>query len=259
MKTIHFYKYQGTGNDFVMIDNREDQFPRQDEDLIRRLCDRKYGVGGDGLILLQDHDIYDFEMLYYNADATTSMCGNGSRCAVHLAHQLQMVGQHCEFYAEDGPHYATIDDEGLIHVRMVEVAGMEEKEGGYFLNTGTRHYVRPVENLSDFDVLGEGKKIRYAEAFMPQGTNASFVETRDGQLYMRIYEKGVENETLSSGTGVTAVALCMAQLQGLASPVQVQTLGGQLQVSFEQKEDGTLTRIHMIGPAVMVFEGTVFV
>lgn len=259
MDSIHFYKYQGTGNDFVMIDNREDQFPRQDKALIRRLCDRKFGVGGDGLILLQDHDEYDFEMLYFNADATTSMCGNGSRCAVDLAHRLEMIGHHCQFYAEDGPHHATIDDEGLVHVRMVDVVGAEKQEGGYFLNTGTRHYVRPVENLADFDVIGEGRKVRYADTFMPVGTNASFVEMIDGQVHMRIYEKGVEDETLSSGTGVTAVALCLAGLQGLSSPISIQTRGGHLQVSFRQQENGTFTDVHMIGPAVMVFEGTVFV
>jgi diaminopimelate epimerase len=259
MNGIHFYKYQGTGNDFVMIDNREGLFPQQDKALIQRLCHRKYGVGGDGLILLQDHEVYDFEMIYFNADATTSMCGNGSRCAVHLAHHLQMIGQHCQFYAEDGPHHATIDEQGLIHVRMVDVTGMDEVAGGYFLNTGTRHYVRPVEKLSDFDVFGEGKKIRYADAFMPQGTNASFVEMVGGKAHMRIYERGVEDETLSSGTGVTAVAICLARLQGLRSPVSVHTRGGVLQVSFRQQENGSFTDVHMIGPAVMVFEGTVFV
>ena len=259
MKRIHFYKYHGTGNDFVMIDNREEQFPMQDKALIQRLCHRRYGVGGDGLILLQDHDQYAFEMLYFNADATTSMCGNGSRCAVDLAHRLDIVGQHCEFYAEDGPHQATIDEEGLIHIRMVDVAGMEPQAGGYFLNTGTRHYVRPVEDLSNFDVMGEGKRIRYADAFMPEGTNASFTEMIDGQAHMRIYERGVEDETLSSGTGVTAVALCLAQLHDLSSPVSVHTRGGHLQVSFRQQENGTFTDVFMIGPAVMVFEGTVFV
>ena len=195
MKKIHFYKYQGTGNDFVMVDDRGGSFPQSDTTLIQRLCDRKFGVGGDGLILLKDHETHDFEMVYYNADATTSMCGNGSRCAVHLAHHLQMIGKHCQFYAEDGPHHATIDDQGLIHVGMIDVAEIKEMEGGYFLNTGTRHYVRPVKSLSDFDVVGEGKKIRYAQAFMPQGTNASFVEMSGEQVHMRIYEKGVENET----------------------------------------------------------------
>lgn len=258
MNKIHFYKYQGAGNDFVMIDNREDIFPADKEALIQRLCHRKFGVGADGLILLQDHEQYDFEMLYFNADATPSMCGNGSRCAVHLAHYLDMVGRHCEFYAEDGPHQATIDGD-RIHIGMADVGAVEEMEGGYFLNTGTRHYVRLVEKLAAFDVMGEGKRIRYHDAFMPQGTNASFVEIQDGEVHMRIYEKGVENETLSSGTGVTAVALALAHARNIKSPVRVNTQGGVLYVSFRQVNEHTFTEVEMIGPAVMVFEGTVFV
>ncbi|MDF9798187.1 diaminopimelate epimerase [Catalinimonas alkaloidigena] len=258
MNTMHFYKYQGTGNDFVMIDNREGKFPQHDEKLIQRLCHRKFGIGADGLILLQDHDEYDFEMIYYNADATTSMCGNGSRCAVHLAHHLGMIGKHSQFYAEDGFHEARIEGE-QIHIRMVDVVGIEEVESGYFMNTGTRHYVRFVEDLTDYDVMGVGKKIRYHEAFVPQGTNASFVEMKGDEVHMRIYEKGVENETLSSGTGVTAVALTVAKVKGLASPITINTQGGILQVSFRQLKDNFYTDIYMIGPAVMVFEGTVFV
>lgn len=258
MNILRFYKYQGTGNDFVMIDNREGVFPQNNEQLIQRLCDRKFGVGGDGLILLQDHDDYDFEMVYYNADATPSMCGNGSRCAVHLAHHLGMIGKHSQFMAEDGMHDATIDN-GQIHIRMVDVVGIEELEGGYFLNTGTRHYVRLVEDVAGFDVVGEGKKIRYHQTFMPEGTNASFTKVDNGEVQMRIYEKGVEDETLSSGTGVTAVALALAKVKGLQSPVKINTRGGELQVSFRKVKEDFYTDVHMIGPAVMVFEGTVFV
>lgn len=258
MNKLAFYKYQGTGNDFVMIDNRKGIFPSQDEQLIQRLCHRKFGIGADGLILLQDHDDYDFEMIYYNADATTSMCGNGSRCAVHLAHHLGMIGKSSQFYAEDGVHDARIEGE-LIHIRMVDVVGIEQLEGGYFMNTGTRHYVRLVEDLSDYDVIGVGKKIRYHETFAPQGTNASFVETKGDEVHMRIYEKGVENETLSSGTGVTAVALTMSKVHDLPSPVKIQTQGGELQVSFKKYKEDFYTDVFMIGPAVMVFEGTVFV
>ncbi len=258
MSTFHFYKYQGTGNDFVMIDDREGIFPQQDKALIQRLCHRKFGVGADGLILLQDHDDYDFEMVYYNADATPSMCGNGSRCAVHLAHHLGLIGKHSQFLAEDGMHDATIED-GLIHIRMVDVASIEKLEGGYFLNTGTRHYVRPVEDLAAFEVVTEGKRMRYHESFMPQGTNASFVEIKEGEIHMRIYEKGVEDETLSSGTGVTAVALALNKMQSIPSPMKINTQGGTLQVSFHKVKEDFYTDVYMIGPAVMVFEGTVFV
>jgi len=258
MEQLHFYKYQGTGNVFVMIDNRDLRFPQQDKSLIQKICHRRFGIGGDGLILLQNHPEYDFEMIYYNADATSSMCGNGSRCAVHLAHHLGMISSACTFYAEDGLHQACIEKDGQVSIQMIDVTAIEEIEGGYFLNTGTRHYVRLVENLSNYDVTGVGKKVRYSDPFMPQGTNVSFVEIIDGQIHMRIYEKGVEDETWSSGTGVTAVALVLAR-HGFASPVRVHTRGGTLDVGFQQTDEGTFEDVLMRGPAVRVFEGTVFV
>ena len=258
MHLLKFYKYQGTGNDFVMIDNREQVFDTENQALITRLCDRKFGIGADGLILLNLHPAYDFEMVYYNADASLSMCGNGSRCAVHLAHHLGMIQEQATFMAADGVHEAFIEG-GLIYVKMNEVTSIESVENGYFLNTGTRHYVREVENLSEFDVLNEGRKIRYDEAFQPEGTNANFIAFDGNEVSMRIYEKGVENETLSSGTGVTAVALVAASLKNLQSPVKVKTRGGELQISFEQMGKDKFSNIYMAGPAVMVFEGTVFV
>nr|WKN38230.1 diaminopimelate epimerase [Tunicatimonas sp. TK19036] len=261
MNSLHFYKYQGTGNDFVMFDNRESQFPAQDTKLISRLCDRKFGVGADGLILLNRHPEYDFEMVYYNADGSVAMCGNGSRCAVHLAHHLGMIGSETTFRAHDGVHTARIEGE-QVTVNLSDVSQVDTHEDGYFLNTGTRHFVRVLpegQMLSDYDVVGEGKKIRYDDRFMPEGTNASFVQTLKGQAYMRIYERGVENETLSSGTGVTAVALALAYAQKQDSPVTIQTQGGQLTISFEQTESDRFTQVFMKGPAVMVFEGTVFV
>jgi diaminopimelate epimerase len=258
MRLLKFYKYQGTGNDFVMIDNREQIFDTENHALITRLCDRKFGIGADGLILLNLHPAYDFEMVYYNADASLSMCGNGSRCAVHLARHLGMIQKQTTFIAADGVHKASIED-GLIYVKMNDVTGIESVENGYFLNTGTRHYVREVEKLSEFDVFNEGRKIRYDDAFQPEGTNANFIEFDGNEVSMRIYEKGVENETLSSGTGVTAVALVAASLKNLQSPVKVKTRGGELQISFEQIGKDKFRNIYMAGPAVMVFEGTVFV
>jgi diaminopimelate epimerase len=258
MRLLKFYKYQGTGSDFVMIDNREDVFDTQDHALITRLCDRKFGIGADGLILLNLHAEYDFEMVYYNADASLSMCGNGTRCAVHLAHHLGIIGKHTTFLAADGTHEASINDE-QIYVKMKEVDGIEEVKNGYFLNTGTRHFVSIVEKLSEVDVFNEGRKVRYAAYFQPEGTNANFIEFDNNEVSMRIYEKGVENETLSSGTGVTAVALVAAHVKNLPSPVKVNTRGGELQISFEQTGKGQFSNIYMAGPAVMVFEGTVFV
>ena len=258
MRLLKFYKYQGTGNDFVMIDNREQVFDTENHSLIPRLCDRKFGIGADGFILLNLHPAYDFEMVYYNADTSLSMCGNGSRCAVHLARHLGMIKAQTTFLAADGAHEAFLKDD-QIYVKMKDVDGIEQVENGYFLNTGTRHYVSIVENLSEVDVFNEGRKIRYKEYFQPEGTNANFIEFDGNEVNMRIYEKGVENETLSSGTGVTAAALVAASLKNLQSPVKVKTRGGELQISFEQIGKDKFSKIYMAGPAVMVFEGTVFV
>ncbi len=258
MDKLKFYKYQGTGNDFVIIDNREDVFDASCAPLITRLCDRKFGIGADGLILLNKHKGYDFEMVYFNADATRAMCGNGSRCVVHLAHKLGIIADHTTFMAEDGPHEAFIKD-AQVHINMVDVQEIQVLGDGYFLNTGTRHFVRPVYNLAEYDVVGVGKNIRYDERFQPQGTNANFTEIISNIVHMRIYEKGVEDETLSSGTGVVAVALALSVAENIASPATINTRGGQLSVSFTRTEEDHFTDIYMIGPAEMVFEGTVFV
>lgn len=258
MNKLTFYKYQGTGNDFVIIDNREEVFDASCSPLITRLCDRKFGIGADGLILINHSENYDFEMVYFNADATPAMCGNGSRCAVHLAHRLGIIGDRAEFIAEDGPHQAFIKD-GQIHIRMVDVYDVQVLGDGYFLNTGTRHFVRPVYNLAAYDVVGVGKNIRYEERFQPQGTNANFTEIINNIVHMRIYEKGVEDETLSSGTGVTAVALALSKAENISSPITISTRGGQLSVSFDRTDDDHFANVYMIGPAEMVFEGTIFV
>ncbi|MEM6843158.1 MAG: diaminopimelate epimerase [Bacteroidota bacterium] len=261
MDSLHFYKYQGAGNDFVMFDNREGIFPSQDITLISRLCDRRFGVGGDGIILINPHAEYDFEMVYHNADGSVAMCGNGARCAVHLANHLGIIGIETTFLAHDGVHKAQIKGD-QVTVNLSDVSWIDSYEDGYFLDTGTRHFVRVLPKnqlLSDYDVIAEGKKIRYDERFMPAGTNASFVQQTNGQVQMRIYERGVENETLSSGTGITAVALALAYAEDRKSPIVVQARGGNLKITFEQLETGKFTQVFMTGPAVMVFEGTVFV
>ena len=256
--TLPFYKYQGTGNDFIIVDHRKPLFDAQDTQLITRLCDRKFGVGADGLILLSTHEQYDFEMTYYNADATRSMCGNGARCAVDLAHRLEIIQEKAHFIAE-GTEYTAHWQENSVRIKMADVPTIQSYPDGHFLNTGTRHFVRQVENLSEYDVIGEGRPLRYESRFAPEGANVNFVEVVGDQVHMRIYEKGVENETLSSGTGVTAVALVLAHTQGLSSPVLVHTRGGKLGVNFEQIASGGFVNIYMEGPAKMVFRGTVFV
>ena len=258
MISLPFFKYQGTGNDFTMIDNRKSIFDISDTSLITRLCDRKFGIGSDGLILLTTHPRYDFEMVYFNADATRSTCGNGARCAVHLAHHLGMIAEETHFAMEGNEYVAYVEDRH-VRIRMVDVSAIDTFSEGYLLDTGTRHFVRIIQDLPNYDVVGEGRTLRYDPRFQPVGANINFVEVSEQEVHMRIYEKGVENETLSSGTGVTAVALTLAHTQGLPSPVTVHTRGGGLSVSFVRSGPASFTQVYMAGPAEMVFQGTVFV
>lgn len=255
MKNLQFHKYQGTGNDFVMIDNREGVFNGEDHDLVRKLCDRKFGIGADGLILIQFHQESDFEMVYYNADASQSMCGNGSRCAVKFAHQLGMIGEQCRFMAIDGLHEASIKN-GLVNLKMGDVADVQKIEEAFFINTGSPHHIKFVESVADFPVYEEGKAIRNSGRYREKGTNVNFVALNGGnQIFVRTYERGVEDETLSCGTGVTACSLA-ASFMDYKSPVTVQTLGGMLEVSFV-RENGGFKDVYLRGPAEEVFKGSV--
>lgn len=256
---ISFYKYQGTGNDFVMIDNRKHTFLAQDEALVKHLCDRRVGIGADGLILLQDHPDYDFEMVYYNADGRVgSMCGNGARCTVRFARHLGVIEDVACFLAADGEHQASIERD-LIQLKMNDVQGVEKIGDDYYLNTGSPHYIRFVDDVQSIDVFKEGRAIRYNDRFAAVGTNVNFVQkTGDNEIFVRTYERGVEDETLSCGTGVTAAAL-MAGLEGMESPVKVSVVGGNLEVAFQQSGDDGFRYIYLIGPAKQVFTGTVTV
>lgn len=247
-----FYKYQGTGNDFVMIDNRDGQFPVS-QAYIEHLCHRRFGIGADGLILLQNDPDYDFRMVYFNADGREgSMCGNGGRCTVRFAEDLGIFSGSTTFIAVDGEHEATANSE-VIALKMGEVHSLEQHEEYDFMNTGSPHYVKYVSDISNFDVFNEGRKIRYADEWVKRGgTNVNFVELLENEtLYVRTYERGVEDETYSCGTGVTACALSAYLKYNKASPVKIITNGGNLQVSF----DKDFQNIRLIGPAVRVFEG----
>ena len=253
---LEFYKYQGTGNDFVVIDDRIHQFDETDEQKIRTICDRRKGIGADGLMLLRNHADADFEMLYFNADGKEgSMCGNGGRCLVDFAHYLGIIEDDCTFIAIDGFHEAKWTKESVA-LKMIDVSEVEVNEDFVYLNTGSPHYVQFVKELENHPVFEQGKSIRYNERFKQNGTNVNFVEKQGSACAVRTYERGVENETLSCGTGVTAVAIAAHETdKNLENPLSVSVLGGVLKVSFEEV-NGVYKNIWLIGPAKKVFKGS---
>lgn len=254
---FEFFKYQGTGNDFIMVDNRRDEFPKNDTKLVARFCDRKFGIGADGLILLENDEISDFKMIYFNADGNEgSMCGNGGRCIVAFAKFLELIETNTSFSAVDGLHHAGIDG-SLVSLQMGDVDEIREKPDYFFLNTGAPHHVQLVSDLKNFDVFSEGKKMRYG-LYGQKGSNINYVHQKSDKLFaIRTYERGVENETLSCGTGVTAVALAMhhsGKLKGKEAKIEV--LGGELEVRFDF-ENESYKNIWLVGPAEQVFKGII--
>jgi diaminopimelate epimerase len=252
----HFYKYQGTGNDFILIDNTKGDFNHKSSEYIVGLCHRHFGIGADGLILLQGSDLADFEMVYFNADGHLgTMCGNGGRCATHLAHQLGLVGTVGKFIGPDGIHEFRIRD-NQISITMREVTRMDPLENGYFVDTGSPHLVCFLEEINDLDVASLGRQIR--NDFGEAGTNVNFVCQKEGKYSMRTYERGVEAETLSCGTGATAVAIALKEVRGVnEESITLETLGGKLTVS-SIKKDGYHTNVWLSGPVVLVFKGELF-
>ncbi|MBL4663547.1 MAG: diaminopimelate epimerase [Flavobacteriaceae bacterium] len=252
---IEFYKYQGTGNDFIFIDNRNLEFDKNNTELVAKMCNRKFGVGADGLILLEDYPSADFKMVYYNADGNlSSMCGNGGRCIVHFARFLGIISFEAIFEAVDGMHMATIEKE-QVRLKMNDVLDVEIANDFVFLNTGSPHHVALVDHLEQFDVYSEGKKIRngiYGKA----GANVNFVAQESNDTFsVRTYERGVEDETLSCGTGVTAVAIAMHAIgKATSEMVELHTRGGNLKISFI-KDDSAYRNVYLIGSAKQVFKG----
>ncbi|SHI48862.1 diaminopimelate epimerase [Flavobacterium haoranii] len=254
-----FYKYQGTGNDFVMIDNRQKNFPKNDTKLVAFLCDRRFGIGADGLILLENHDKYDFRMVYYNSDGNeSSMCGNGGRCLVAFAKHLNVVDKKAEFEAIDGYHFATIDTEGIVSLQMIDVDKVDVENTYTFLNTGSPHHIEFVENVRNVNVKEKGASIRYSDLYGKQGSNVNFVSPLENDKFaVRTYERGVEDETLSCGTGVTAVAIALFENKKVfQNEVAMQVEGGELKVKFEE-DNGTYKNVFLIGPAKFVFKGEI--
>jgi diaminopimelate epimerase len=251
-----FYKYQGTGNDFVIIDNRQNNFDKNNTKFIAHLCDRRLGIGADGLILLENHGSLDFNMIYYNADGNeSSMCGNGGRCLVSFAKYLKIIKNKAAFEAVDGLHHAFIED-GIVKLQMQNVHTVQKHQSHVFLDTGSPHHVEFSSNLNQLNVKLEGKKIRNSEPYNASGTNVNFVNKITDEIFaVRTYERGVEDETLSCGTGVTAVALAMSYIgETEKNLLKIRTQGGDLQVSF-QKDGNGFKDIWLIGPATLVFKG----
>jgi len=258
---INFSKYQGTGNDFVIIDNRENNIALTPEQ-IAFICDRKKGIGADGLMLLGQKQGYDFSMTYYNANGLEgSMCGNGGRCLTQYAFDLGLNKKHFNFIAIDGPHEATINEDGWVYLKMSDVTAVEKNIDGdvtfFVLNTGSPHYIEMVDDLNSVDVVGLGQMIRYNERFKSEGINVNFVQQLEGKIFVRTYERGVENETLSCGTGVTAAALISGIEKLGEQTIQIETLGGSLGVRFNNRGDNAYDNIWLMGPGTFVFNGSI--
>ena len=256
---VKFEKYHGTGNDFILIDGRAADFRRPGNDVIKRLCDRRFGIGGDGLIIIQSSSKADFAMKYYNSDGQEgTMCGNGGRCAAAYCSKLGLTGGKARFESNDGIHLAELIAPDYVRLHMQDVVSVSEYPDHFELDTGSPHYVMFVNEVNDLDIHRMGSEIRNSVPYKASGINVNFVsDYRDG-IFVRTYERGVEAETWSCGTGVVASAICAAirtKSDKYAYPVY--TLGGKLELTFYRKPDGRFTDIILAGPAEFVFEGTI--
>ncbi|MDG1039607.1 MAG: diaminopimelate epimerase [Polaribacter sp.] len=250
-----FYKYEGTGNDFIMFDNRTSVFPKENSNLIQKLCDRHFGIGADGIILIENDIDTDFKMMYFNADGSQTFCGNGARCAVAFAKYLEIINSKTNFIAVDGLHYAEIEND-IVSLQMIDVNEIQINKNSVFAYTGTQHHVELVEDLENYPVFENGKKIRYS--YKNPGANVNFAQKiNDNTFKVRTYEKGVENETLACGTGVTAVAIAMHKINKTkANNIKLPVLGGELEVSFSV-ENEIYRNVFLKGPATFVFKGRI--
>lgn len=253
---ITFYKYQGTGNDFIIIDNQENNF-KPNKDIIRKLCNRRFGIGADGLILLNTAEETDFLMVYFNSDGNKStLCGNGGRCIVKFAYDMGIASKEVIFEAVDGKHKAMIIKD-KVSLKMKDVTLIEEYPDHYFIDTGSPHHIAFVSELETYDVFHYGKKIRFGAPYFEKGTNVNFVEKiANNTLFVRTYERGVEDETYSCGTGATAVAIAAYKKGWVSHHVQIKTLGGNLEVQFKEIA-GKFVNIMLTGPAQFVFKTTI--
>lgn len=256
---LKFHKYQGTGNDFIILDNRKGEYSSLTTDQINFLCNRRFGIGADGLMLLNSKQGFDFEMKYFNADGReSSMCGNGGRCLVKFAYHLGIHKNTYVFDAIDGNHEAEIDLDGTVSLKMKDVPAIRQVSGDYIIDTGSPHYIKMVSDLDKLDVFKDGRTIRNSNLFKKEGINVNFVEqVGDDEITVRTYERGVEDETLSCGTGVTAAALACYHNETGYNDVMVNTKGGKLNVEYDRLNNDSYSNIWLSGPAEKVFEGEV--
>jgi diaminopimelate epimerase len=257
---IHFHKYQGTGNDFIILDNRTKQYSGLTTSAIRDLCDRKFGIGADGLMLLNNKEGFDFEMKYFNSDGKeSSMCGNGGRCLVKFAYNLGIHKNIYHFMVRDGPHEGEIELDGMVSLKMQDVTVVKKFHSDFLINTGSPHYIKMVTDVMNTDVFKKGRDIRYSKEFEQEGINVNFVEQLPDQdkILVRTYERGVEEETLSCGTGVAAAAIICYHNEHGFNDVEVKTLGGTLSVEFDRIDDNHYINVWLTGPADKVFEGKI--
>lgn len=256
---LQFYKYHGTGNDFIILDNRDNRYDELTNQQVAKICHRRFGIGADGLMMLNNKAGYDFEMIYYNADGNpSSMCGNGGRCLVKFAFDMGIHKYTYHFVAVDGDHEAEIDNHNRIRLKMTNVDSVEEHSSYTVLNTGSPHYVKFVNNVEDTDVFANGRAIRNSNHFAKEGINVNFVEsTGEDSIFVRTYERGVEDETMSCGTGVTAAALMSAHNERGFNRVEIKTPGGHLSVEFNKISDHEFNDIWLCGPATFVYKGEI--
>ncbi len=258
MSIIHFTKYQGTGNDFIVIDNFRGQIDNFSTQEIKVLCDRRLGIGADGVIIIEKSKSSDFYMNYFNSDGSKSFCGNGSRCAVHFANRLGLISNETKFEAIDGVHFASIHEKN-ISIQMRSVSNIENRKNNFVLNTGSPHFVKNSEDISSENIREFGKSIRYSEEFSREGINVNLMNILgENIIEIATYERGVEDETLSCGTGATACAIILNELTPTegSRTVTVNVKGGQLTINYTCSE-GTYTNIFLTGPAIPVFNGTI--
>lgn len=255
---LPFVKYQGTGNDFILVDNRSGKWDELSVSTIQKLCDRRFGIGADGLIKINSLPGTDFEVDYYNSDGSKSFCGNGARCSVAFAHELGITKDSVSFMAIDGMHEA-VKKEGLVYLKMNDVTEMDTTHPEFVLNTGSPHFIHFTENVADFDIVAYGKQIRYSDKYKQEGINVNAIHQLDANSFeIKTYERGVEDETLSCGTGVTAAALALGEKNQIIGTTEykVKSQGGDLSVKFT-RTGSMFTDIWLIGPAVSVFKGEV--